>query len=172
MNHTTRQGLGSRAARLAGLASLVLVGLVLGVSPVAAAAPVTVQFDIYADGPADWLSCGFPVYEVGHDHVTMVTYLNADGSPRETTLRVLGAWTETNLDTGKSVQQNYARTFFNAFSSSPTGVGMMSRINSGGVKLLDAGLITWSSDDGTVLTIAGPHPSFFEGTDWCGLLAG
>ena len=172
MNRMARQGPGSRRARLAAVASLVLAGLVIGVAPVAAAAPVVEQFDVYVDGPVgDWLQCGFPVYEVGHDHVTITTYLNADGSPRETTLRVLGTWTETNLDTGKTVSQGYARVYFNAFSGTPTSVGSMNRIGSVGVELLDAGLLTWSFDDGTVYAIAGPHPTFFDGIDWCAMLA-
>jgi hypothetical protein len=163
---------GSRRVRLALVASLVIAGLAMGAQPTAAAAPVTTVFDVYADGPADWLSCGFPVYEVGHDHITIVVYLNADGTPRQTTLRVLGAWTETNLDTGKSVTQNVAFTAFDPFGGTPTMVGEANRIASGSVALQDAGLITWSFADGTVYKIAGPHPTYFDGIDWCGLLAG
>ena len=171
MNGTTRADGGSRRVRRMGFAGLVLASFAIGGQPVAAAQPVTVEFDVTADGPADWLDCGFPVYEVGRDHITVVTYLNADGTPRETVLRVLGDWTETNLDTGISVSQSYARTYFDAFSGTPTLVGNATRINSGGVVLNDAGLITWSFDDRTVYAIAGPHPTFFDGIDWCGLLA-
>jgi hypothetical protein len=172
MNSIRKHRSGWQPARLAALASLVIAGLALGAVPVAAAAPTVLQFDVYADGPADWLDCGFPVYEVGHDHVTLTTYLNADGSFRSNVLRVIGRWTETNVDTGTTVSQDYARTYFNAFSGTPTLVGSAQRIAIQGIVLLDAGLLTWNFDDGTVITMAGPHPSFSDGIDWCGLLAG
>ena len=35
----------------------------------------------------------------------------------------------------------------------------------------DAGYLSWQDPDGTIVKVAGPHPSFFDGIDWCGLLS-
>jgi hypothetical protein len=171
MNRIGRNGSRPRLARLAALVSLVVAALAVGAAPVAAAAPGVLQFDVYADGPADWLDCAFPVYETGHDHVTLTTFYNADGSFRENVLRVSSRWTETNVETGKVATQDSMRVYFNAFSGTPTVVGSVQRIAIRGVVLRDAGRLTWNFEDGTIITMDGPHPTFTDGIDWCGLLA-
>jgi hypothetical protein len=162
-----------RAARFLGLA--VLVPALLAVAqPVAAATPVMDRFVLQQD---PWLNdgltgeCGFPVWEFGSDTFSITTFLNNDGSLRQVVLHDRGAWTETNLTTGVTASQTYDRTYLHAFSGTPTVVGSADKVRSGGgVVLLDAGLLTWEFADGEVLTMAGPHPSFLYGTDWCGIL--
>ena len=172
MNGIGKNGSSRRLARLAALVSLVAAGLALGATPVAAASPTVIHLDVYGDGPADWLDCGFAVNETGHDQITVTTFFNADGSFRENVLRISGNWTETNVQTGKAVTQNYLRVYFNAFSGTPTVVGSVQRIAIRGVVLRDAGRLTWSFEDGTIITMDGPHPTFTDGIDWCSLLAG
>ena len=163
-----------RRARLLGLVVLVPALLVLA-QPVAAATPVMDRFVIQQDPWLnDWLTpeCGFPVQEAGTDILSITTFLNNDGSLRQVVLHDRGEWTETNLTTGVTARQTYDRTYFHAFSATPTVVGSADKVTTGrGVVLLDAGLLTWQFADGEVLTMAGPHPSFVNGTDWCGILS-
>lgn len=162
-----------RAARFLGLAVLGPALLVVA-QPVAAATPVMDRFVLQQDpGINDWLSdeCGFPVWEFGIDTISITTFLNSDGTVREVIIQDRGNWTETNLTSGKTATQTYDRTYLHAFTDTPTIVGSANRVMAGGgVALLDAGLLTWEFADGTVLKMAGPHPTFFDGIDWCSLL--
>jgi hypothetical protein len=161
-------------ARFLGLVALVPALLVVA-QPVAAATPVMDRFVIQQDPWLnDWLTteCGFPVQESGTDTVSITTFLNNDGSLRQVVLHDRGEWTEKNLTTGVTASQTYDRTYLHAFSGTPTVVGSADKVTTGrGVVLLDAGLLTWEFADGEVLTMAGPHPSFVNGTDWCGILS-
>jgi hypothetical protein len=162
-----------RMARLLGLVALVPVLLVVA-QPVAAATPVIDRFVLQQDpGLNGWLTdeCGFPVWESGRDVVSITTFLNNDGSLRKVILHDRGEWTDTNLATGRTATQTYDRTYLRAFTDTPTVVGSTDRVMAGGgIVLLDAGLLTWEFADGEVITMAGPHPSFVAGTDWCGIL--
>jgi hypothetical protein len=171
MNGNRNDGSVHRLARLGALASLLVGALAIGAAPVAAAAPTVQEFDVEVSGPADWLDCGFPVFETGRQHLTLTTYYNADGSFRENTLRDRSTWTETNVATGKVATESDVRNYFNAFSGTPTVTGSVTRISIRGVVLHDSGLLTWTFDDGTIIRMAGPHPTFADGIDWCGLLA-
>jgi hypothetical protein len=161
-----------RRRKMLGLVIAVIGVLTVGATPAAAAAPTVEQFEVSADGPADWLDCGFPVHETGHQQLTLTTFFDADGSVRENVLRDRSTWTETNELTGRAVTQSDVRNYFNAFSGTPTVTGSVTRISVTGVVLHDSGLLTWSFDDGTIIKMAGPHPTFTDGVDWCGLLAG
>jgi len=158
-----------------GLVILVPALLVLLAQPVAAAAPVADRWvQTYPEAQNDGLSdaCGFPVTESGVETISVSTFFNQDGSLREVVLHVRGTWTETNATTGLTASQTYVRSYFHAFSGTPTLVGMANKVSAGGVIAVDAGLLTWVFPDGDVLKIAGPHPTFFDGIDWCGILGG
>ena len=161
-----------RRGKMLGVAMAVIGALALGATPAAAAAPTVEQFEVSVDGPADWLDCGFPVHETGHQQLTLTTFLNADGTFRENVLHDRSTWIETNELTGKAVTESDVRNYFNAFSGTPTVTGSVTRISIKGVVLHDSGLLTWSFVDGTIIKMAGPHPTFTDGVDWCGLLAG
>jgi hypothetical protein len=161
-----------RRGKLLGAVMVVIGAVAVGATPAAAAAPTVEQFEVSVDGPADWLDCGFPVHETGHQDLTLTTFVNADGSVRENVLRDRSTWIETNELTGKSVTESDVRNYFNAFSGTPTVTGSVTRISIKGVVLHDSGLLTWSFDDGTIIQMAGPHPTFTDGVDWCGLLEG
>ena len=162
-----------RAARFMGLAVLV-PALLVAAQPVAAATPILDRF-VVQQAPAqnDWLTdeCGFPVWEFGSDTISITTFLNNDGSLSQVILHDRGDWTEINLTTGVTANQKYDRTYLHAFTDTPTVVGSGDRVMAGGgVVLLDAGLLTWEFADGEILKMAGPHPSFVDGTDWCAIL--
>jgi hypothetical protein len=166
------QGASIHRRKMLGVVMAVIGALALGATPAAAAAPIVAEFEVSVDGPADWLDCGFPVHETGHQQLTLTTFVNADGTVRENVLRDRSTWIETNELTGKAVTESDVRNYFNAFSGTPTVTGSVTRISIKDVVLHDSGLLTWSFDDGTIIKMAGPHPTFTDGVDWCGLLAG
>lgn len=155
---------------------LVVPALLLALAqPVAAAAPLADRWvQVYPEAQNDGLTaaCGFPVIESGVENISVTSFLNPDGSLRQADLRVRASWTETNANTGATATQSYVFTAFDAFAEIPTLVGMPNKVLAGGVSVIDAGLLTFVFADGEVVKIAGPHPTFFDGIDWCGILGG
>jgi hypothetical protein len=115
--------------------------------------------------------CGTTILVRVDDSVRVTTFFNADGSPREYTALIRGSTTWTNAATGSTRTQSYARVIQNAFSGTPTFLGLAVKVVATGVHQVDAGRITVDFQTFDVLFEAGPHPSFYSTDSPCDDLA-
>ena len=170
--------MGSGARRLgrvgvAGAAVALLASV--GIQAAAASSPNIQVIEAQFAGPNEGLTdgCGFAVWEVGSQEVRITQFYDADGVPTSVTLHLTGRFVETKVATGASVVQTFVRNVRHAFSGSPIFTGSVNKVSElhGRVLSHDAGYLSWEGPDGTIVKIAGPHPSFTDGVDWCGLLS-
>ena len=169
-------GNGVRRLRRIGLAGSA-IGLLasVGIQAAAASSPDVQVIEAQFAGPNEGLTdgCGFDVWEDGNQEVRITQFYDADGVPTSVTLHLTGRFVETNLATGYSVVQTFVRNVRRAFSGSPIFTGSVNKVSElhGRVLSHDAGYLSWQGPDGTIVKIAGPHPSFSDGVDWCALLS-
>jgi hypothetical protein len=117
--------------------------------------------------------CGFPVEISFNDNVTVKTFFSADGTPRMFTDHVSGVTTFMNLDTGTKVTLKYARLLVDRFDGTIAVIGMPIRVSVGHeIVVMDVGKLVINGETGEVIFEGGHHPTFFDGFDLCGLLAG
>jgi hypothetical protein len=147
----------------------------VGVQAAAADSPDVQVLEDHWEGLNGGLTddCGFDVWEVGSQQATITQFYDADGTPSSITVHLKGRFVETNVATGRSVVQTFVRNVRHAFSGSPIFTGSVDKVSEphGRVLSHDAGYLSWQDPDGTIVKVAGPHPSFFDGTDWCSLLS-
>lgn len=164
-----------RVGRIGAAGAAVALLASLGAQAVAADSPDVQTFHDHWEGLNQGLTdeCGFEVWEVGTQDATLKQFINADGTQGSISLHSSGRYVETNVATGYTLVQTGVRNVRHAFSGSPIFTGSVDKVAElhGRVLSHDAGYLSWQDPDGTVVKIAGPHPSYFDGIDWCSLLS-
>ena len=169
-------GSGVRRVRRIGAAGAAVVMLAsVGARVTTATSPDVQVIEAHFDELNTGLTaeCGFDVWEVGTQEARITQFYDAAAKPTSVTLHLTGRFVETNLATGRAVVQTFVRNVRHALSGSPIFTGSVNKVSEldGRVLTHDAGYLSWQGPDGTVVKIAGPHPSFSDGIDWCGLLS-
>ena len=133
------------------------------------------RFRVAETFPDEFLleECGFPVTTSVDDKVIVKTFYSGSAEARALTVHVTGSVTFTNTTTGTSVTFKYARMSVDQFHGTVTFVGLPIKVSvGGGTVILDAGKIVFNPETGEVTFEGGPHPTFYEPVDLCGLLSG
>jgi len=164
-----------RVGRIGAAGAAVALLASLGAQAVAADSPDVQVIQDHWEGLNQGLTdeCGFQIWEVGSQEAAIKQFFDANGTPTSITLHTTGRYVETNVATGYTLVQTGVRNVRHAFSGSPIFTGSVDKVSElhGRVLSHDAGYLSWQDPDGTVVKIAGPHPSYFDGIDWCSLLS-
>ena len=113
--------------------------------------------------------CGFQVTVSFDDRGVSKTFFTASGV-RMFTFFVVGSTTFSTVG-GRALTFSYAQPFRDQLDGNVTILGLPIKVTlDGRLVTLDAGRLV-IGPDGSVVFEAGPHPTFEEGVDICGLLA-